>query len=98
LKNIINDFVSEPGDLAVDAQPADGHTHSRIYAVRSRNAWRLTETEALVAADVALGRAPRTIAQDRGVSLHTVRTQLKRVLAKSGCHRQVELALRIREL
>jgi DNA-binding CsgD family transcriptional regulator len=95
---MINDFVGEPGGLAVEAQPAEGDTHSRIYAARSRNAWHLTETEALVAADVALGRAPRAIAQDRGVSLHTVRTQLKRVLAKSGCHRQVELAVRIREL
>jgi len=67
-------------------------------AARCRRAWRLTEAESQIAGDVARGRAVQMIAQDRGVSVHTVRTQLKRVLAKSGCHRQLELAIRIREL
>jgi DNA-binding NarL/FixJ family response regulator len=93
-----NPSVDERVGLAVEPVAAEAAADSRSYAERSRIAWQLTETEALVAADVARGRAPRVIAQDRGVSVHTVRTQLKRVLAKSGCHRQVELAVRIREL
>ncbi len=93
-----NTFVEERGNPAAEPERVDGTAESRLYAVRSRTAWHLTETEALVAADVALGRAPRAIAEERGVSVHTVRTQLKRVLAKSGCHRQVELAVRIRQL
>ena len=93
-----NSFGDERVGLALAPEATEGATEGRMYAARSRTAWQLTETEALVAADDALGRAPRTIAQDRGVSVHTVRTQLKRVLAKSGCHRQIELAVRIREL
>ena len=93
-----NSFEGERVGLASAPEAAEGTADGRMYAGRSRTAWQLTETEALVAADVALGRAPRTIAKDRGVSVHTVRTQLKRVLAKSGCHRQIELAVRIREL
>ena len=95
---MIDALVGESEGLAVDGAAGNGAADGVMYAARSRSAWRLTETEALVAADVALGHAPRMIALHRGVSVHTVRTQLKRVLAKSGCHRQVELAVRIREL
>jgi len=51
----------------------------------------LTPAEANVARSVAKGETLRVIARARGVTLETVRTQLKGVLAKTGTRRQVDL-------
>lgn len=51
----------------------------------------LTRAEAAVAVGLAAGRDVRTLARRRGVSPETVRSQLKSVLAKTGCARQSEL-------
>ena len=47
-------------------------------------AYRLSAAEASVAIALAEGAAPCTIAERRGVSLHTVRTQIKVTLRKLG--------------
>lgn len=52
----------------------------------------LTESEARVAADIALGMDPQVIAVRDGRSAHTVRAQLKAVFIKMGCNRQNQLA------
>lgn len=57
-----------------------------------RAAYGLTAAETEIAVKLADGRAPEAIAQARGVSLATVRFQIKSILAKAGVKRQVELA------
>jgi DNA-binding CsgD family transcriptional regulator len=52
----------------------------------------LTPTEAAVAARVAAGQTLARIAHSDAKSQETVRNQLKSVLAKTGCHRQLDLA------
>jgi DNA-binding CsgD family transcriptional regulator/PAS domain-containing protein len=51
----------------------------------------LTPTEARVARSLASGKTVEDIASDGGVSLNTVRTHVRGVLAKTGCGRQVEV-------
>ena len=52
----------------------------------------LTPTEAVVAARVAAGHTLEQIALSESKSIETVRNQLKSVLAKTGCSRQVDVA------
>lgn len=52
----------------------------------------LTRAEAAIAAAVAAGRAPREIAEERGIATSTVRSQLAAVFRKTGTGRQSELA------
>lgn len=52
----------------------------------------LTAAETAIAISIANGLDSAAIARIRGVSLATVRTQLKSVLMKTGAHRQSELA------
>ncbi|MBL8467980.1 helix-turn-helix transcriptional regulator [Methyloversatilis discipulorum] len=51
----------------------------------------LTRTEAAVAAALAQGRSLEGIASVLGIGLATVRSHLKRILAKTGTHRQAEV-------
>jgi DNA-binding CsgD family transcriptional regulator len=51
----------------------------------------LTAAEAKVAVALAHGEELSTIAEERGISLATVRTQLYRALAKTGTRRQTDL-------
>lgn len=52
----------------------------------------LTDTEARLAADIALGLELKTIAARDHRSIHTLRTQLKSVFLKTQCSRQSQLA------
>jgi DNA-binding NarL/FixJ family response regulator len=63
-----------------------------------QSAWGLTHHEALVAAELAQGRAIAEIAARRGVLESTVKTQLKAISAKMGGHGQAELIAKIRML
>jgi pimeloyl-ACP methyl ester carboxylesterase/DNA-binding CsgD family transcriptional regulator len=56
-----------------------------------RQAFGLTEAEALVARALVSGSAPRDIATTRASSLDTVRTQIKALLRKVGVRSQGEL-------
>lgn len=57
-----------------------------------RSLFDLTPSEARVAQGLAAGKSPEQIAQNAGVAITTVRTQLRRVLEKTGCTRQAEAA------
>lgn len=52
----------------------------------------LTRTEGAVAAALAGGRSLDGIADDMGIGVATVRSHLKRILAKTGTHRQAQAA------
>jgi DNA-binding CsgD family transcriptional regulator len=56
-----------------------------------QRAWRLTPAEARSVSALALGRAPHEIAADCAISVHTVRSQLKRAMHKAGVHSQSAL-------
>jgi DNA-binding CsgD family transcriptional regulator len=51
----------------------------------------LTPAEARVARSLASGKTVEAIATEGGVSLNTVRTHVRHVLAKTGCERQAEV-------
>jgi DNA-binding CsgD family transcriptional regulator len=51
----------------------------------------LTSAEADVAARIVRGESRRTIAEARGVSIHTVDTQIRALLDKLGVHSASEL-------
>jgi DNA-binding CsgD family transcriptional regulator len=54
--------------------------------------FRLTGAETQIALGIYRGRTLAAIAAARGISVQTARTQLKSVFAKTGTHRQVQLA------
>ncbi|WP_426959238.1 hypothetical protein [Muricoccus radiodurans] len=58
-----------------------------------RDAFDLTAAEGALAAGLAAGRTLSAIAAARGVSVETLRTQLAAVRRKTGCRRQLDLAL-----
>jgi len=55
-----------------------------------RDLFGFTRMEAVVAADLAGGLSPDAVAKRRGIEAATVRSHLKRILAKTGTHRQAE--------
>lgn len=56
-----------------------------------RDLFRLTPAEAEIARGLAAGRRLDEIADARGVSMNTLRTQLRALLDKVGCSRQADL-------
>ena len=56
--------------------------------------WTLTPAEARMVDGLAAGPRPVDIATLHGLSVHTVRTQLKRAMAKAGVHTQAALVAR----
>ncbi|MEQ1952115.1 helix-turn-helix transcriptional regulator [Mesorhizobium sp. CN2-181] len=58
----------------------------------------LSATEASIAARISAGRTTEQIALVDGKSVDTVRNQLKSVLQKTGCRRQVDLARLLAQL
>lgn len=58
----------------------------------------LTSAEAAVACLIANGYSPAEAAEMRGVGRETVRSQLKAVMSKMGCHRQSELTAVVRSI
>jgi DNA-binding CsgD family transcriptional regulator len=57
--------------------------------------WRLTAAEVRVVHYLAAGLTPRRIAYSLGRSVHTIRTHLKRAIAKAGVNTQVALVARL---
>ena len=63
-----------------------------------RSLYGLTRAEAEIAVRIADGVGPAGIAGERGVSVATVRAQVKALAAKLGCARQSEIAALVRAL
>ena len=60
--------------------------------------FNLTEAEASVTLAIGEGRRLADIANGRGVSVHTVRNQLKSAFVKTHCRRQSEIVLLVQSL
>ena len=56
-----------------------------------RQQFRLSQTEAKIAAALGTGADLKEVARERGVSLNTLRTQLASIMEKTGLHRQAAL-------
>jgi DNA-binding CsgD family transcriptional regulator len=59
---------------------------------RLRCLFGLTQAEAVIAVELSRGRSMDEIRRIRGVSLNTLKTQLKALVSKMGCVRQAEVA------
>lgn len=77
--------------IVVHARSAD---ETRL-ATAAAAAFGLTPSEAAIAAQLAAGRSPATIAHERRVSMGTVRTQIRRIYEKAGVGSQLELVARL---
>ena len=69
----------------------DPEMSSQIEAPRLRQAFGLTQAEALIAVQIGWGRSPKQIAGTLQLSLNTVRTHLKSIYVKTNTHRQAAL-------
>ena len=58
--------------------------------------WSLTPAEARVVDGLARGLRLAEIAAEHHLSVHTVRSQLKRAMAKIGVHSQIALVARVK--
>jgi DNA-binding CsgD family transcriptional regulator len=65
---------------------------TRADSALLRSLLGLTQAEAALAAELTAGAPLAVAARARGISRETARTQLKAILAKTGCQRQVDLA------
>jgi DNA-binding CsgD family transcriptional regulator len=72
-------FITDP-DAEIETPVA---TLTRLYG--------LTATESEVAGELLAGRTPEELAAQLGISIHTARTHVKHILAKTGTRRQSEL-------
>lgn len=70
----------------------DPQTSVSLDLVRIAELYGLTDAEARVAGAVANGDSLEKLAASTGVSIHTVRSQLKAVFRKTGTRRQAALA------
>lgn len=70
----------------------DAAIHARSAAEALRACFGLTRSEAEVAAAIATGESSRQIAERRGVTTNTIRTQVKTISAKLGCTRQSQIS------
>ena len=73
--------------VTVRGRPNDESELSHLL----RTAFGLTNSEAAVVARLAAGEARESIAEDRRVTLDTVRMQIKRAFSKMNVHREAEM-------
>ena len=76
----------------------DPYRPDHSLASRLRDLFNLSRTEAAVAIDLAGGLSVAEIARVRRVSVDTLRSQLKSIHAKTGCHRQSQFVALLRKL
>jgi DNA-binding CsgD family transcriptional regulator len=74
--------------LVIDPEQERAPAQSMLQAV-----FRLTPAEARLAIGIARGRDLEAIANELGITVATIRTQLKAVFAKTNTSRQSELAV-----
>lgn len=80
--------------LQAAAGPAGAGTDRLAAPALPRN-WDLTASEARVVRLLASARTTREIANALGLSVHTVRTHVKRAMSKADVHTQAALVARV---
>ena len=75
-----------------------GANGERRRSTLLQSVYGMTTAETEIALQLAQGKLPEAIAQQRNVSIGTVRAQIKALLAKAGVSRQVELVARLNQL
>jgi DNA-binding CsgD family transcriptional regulator len=75
-----------------------GANGDRRRSALLQSVYGMTAAETEIALQLAQGKLPEAIAQQRNVSIGTVRAQIKALLAKAGVSRQVELVARLNQL
>jgi DNA-binding CsgD family transcriptional regulator len=88
-------FSFDPRVMIV-ARGARGSKARRAAFLQS--AYGLTSAETEIAQNLADGQSTDAIAAERGVTVGTVRAQIKTIMAKLGVSRQVELVVRLSQL
>jgi DNA-binding CsgD family transcriptional regulator len=78
----------QPGLMLVRVSLPEGQAELLSFF---RKRYALTSAETRVAVEVAEGCKPSEIAQRLGLSVHTVRSHLKRIFLKTGVHSQAGL-------
>jgi DNA-binding CsgD family transcriptional regulator len=75
-----------------------GFNGDRRRSTLLQTVYGMTAAETEIALQLAQGKSPEAIANQRNVSIGTVRAQIKALLAKAGVSRQVELVARLNQL
>ncbi|MEX0759222.1 MAG: helix-turn-helix transcriptional regulator [Tistlia sp.] len=84
---------SGDGCALIAVQQADARARPTARALM--DLFGLTQAEARVALELAEGQRLGEIAERRGLSPNTLRSQVKAILAKTGCHGQADLLQRL---
>lgn len=90
-----NDIFGSTSAIVVLSEPA---SVGAISPTLIHSLFDVTPAELAVARGLASGKTINELAQLSGRSPITVRNQVKSVMAKTGCHRQVELVLLMNQL
>ena len=69
----------------------DPESKTRTPETNLRAVFRLTDAEARLATQLALGESLENVADQFGIAKETARSQLKSIFTKTGVHRQAEL-------
>lgn len=77
--------------------PADRRDDEFMFSLAMHSRFGLTRAESRIARGIGNGESLTAIAERYGISVLTVRTQLKSVLAKTETHSQVQLAILLRD-
>ncbi len=80
--------LPEPGFMLLVSDP---EAPTRIDPDALRRLYRLTPAESRLCTALANGKTLKTYAQSEGVSLETVRSQLKQAMVKTDTHKQAQL-------
>jgi DNA-binding CsgD family transcriptional regulator/PAS domain-containing protein len=94
----VSPMVGETGRARAVLIFRDPDADGAALADRLRSLFGLTRMEAAVAKDIGAGLSPPRIAANRGLRVSTVRSHLAALAAKTGLHRQSEIAALVASL
>lgn len=97
IRRAAHDIFGSTVAIVVLSEPKAG-TAGTAGAVLVQSLFDLTPAELAVVQAIVAGQSVATIARQTRRSIETVRSQLKAAMAKTGCSRQVDLVLLVRQL